>query len=206
MKKVIFAAILLVIVTGSSAQQTSILNQKEKDAILYMREEEKLARDVYNFLYEKWETNPFGNIRQSEQVHMDRMKNLIMIYQLEDPVIKNNDTPGVFTNTILQKYYDELSITGSRSLTDALKVGAKIEELDIADLDKRIKQTSQQDILSTYSYLKMASENHLRAFVRRLKVQGEVYKPTILSKAQFDKIIETETRSRQSGNGMGRLN
>lgn len=202
MKKIFLAVFLLIGTTSSFAQQNSILNQQEKDAILYMREEEKLARDVYNLLYDKWGINPFNNIRQSEQVHMDRMKTLITTYQLEDPVMKNLDMQGVFTNVQLQQYFNELSTTGGRSLIDALKVGAKIEELDIADLEERIKQTQKQDIISSYNFLKMASENHLRAFVRRLKMQGVVYEPVILSKTEFEKIISSEgTPGRNGGRG-----
>lgn len=202
MKKIFLAVLLLSGTISSFPQQNSLLNQQEKDAILYMREEEKLARDVYNLLYDKWGVNPFGNIRESEQTHMDRMKTLITTYQLEDPVTKNNDKQGVFTNVLLQQYYNELSSSGSKSLIDALKAGAKIEELDIADLEERIKQTGRQDIVSSYNFLKMASENHLRAFVRRLKMQGVVYEPVILSKTEFEKIISSEgTPGRNGGRG-----
>lgn len=202
MKKIFLTVFLLSGTISGFTQQNSILNQQEKDAILYMREEEKLARDVYNLLYDKWGINPFGNIRQSEQVHMDRMKTLITTYQLEDPVMKNLDKQGIFTNVLLQQYYNELSTTGVRSLIDALKAGAKIEELDIADLEDRIKQTQRQDIISSYNFLKMASENHLRAFVRRLKMQGIIYEPVILSETEFEKIIASEeARGRNGGRG-----
>ena len=177
---------------SSFEQKNSTLNKEEMDAILYMREEEKLARDVYDLLFEKWGVNPFGNIRRSEQVHMDRMKTLINTYELEDPVDRNNDQRGLFVNAVLQEYYNELSAAGSTSLTEALKAGAKIEELDIKDLEERIKQTQRQDIISVYTYLKMASENHLRAFVRRLKMQDIIYEPVLLDKKEFDKIIESE--------------
>ncbi|MBL7739658.1 MAG: DUF2202 domain-containing protein [Chitinophagaceae bacterium] len=198
MKQYFFAPVFMLAAISAITQESSILSQQEKGAILYMREEEKLARDVYNFLFDKWEVNPFGNIRHSEQVHMDRMKTLIEAYKLEDPVTKNNDKQGIFTDTILQKYYTELSGAGSVSLTGALKAGAKIEELDIKDLDERIKQTKQQGIIEVYSYLRMASENHLRAFVRRLKMQDINYEPVILSKEEFDKIIQSE-HNRGSG-------
>lgn len=202
MKKIFLTVFLLSGTISGFTQQNIILNQQEKDAILYMREEEKLARDVYDLLYDKWGINPFDNIRQSEQVHMDRMKTLITTYQLEDPVMKNLDKQGIFTNVLLQQYYNELSTTGVRSLVDALKVGAKIEELDIADLEERIKQTQRQDIISSYNFLKMASENHLRAFVRRLKMQGIIYEPVILSKTEFEKIIVSEeARGRNGGRG-----
>lgn len=189
MKKLVVSLSAIVLSITGFTQQTPSLNQQEKDAILYMREEEKLARDVYDSMYTKWDVNPFGNIRQSEQTHMDRMKSLITSYRLADPVTNNNDKHGVFTNTLLQIYYNELVTAGSISLTEALKAGAKIEELDIADLEERIKQTKQPDIISTYTFLKMASENHLRAFVRRLKMQGVNYEPVILNKIEFDKIM-----------------
>lgn len=71
MKKFIFSLTAIVLSIVGFAQQAITLDQQEKDAILYMREEEKLARDVYEFLYAKWNVNTFGNIRRSEQTHMD---------------------------------------------------------------------------------------------------------------------------------------
>lgn len=191
MKKFIMV-LSTIVLSIAGFTQTISLTQQEKDAILYMMEEEKLARDVYEFLYVKWDSNPFGNIRKSEQTHMDRMKILITNYKLSDPVAHNNDKPGLFTNALLQKYYNELVTAGKQSISEALKVGGKIEELDIADLEERIKQTDKPDIINTYNYLKMASENHLRAFVRRLKMQDINYEPVILNKTEFDKIIAAE--------------
>lgn len=189
MKKPLFLLLVFWLSLTGFSQQGVTIHEKEKDAIMYMREEEKLARDVYNFLYAKWNVNPFGNISRSEQRHMDRMQMLITSYKLNDPVEKTGDKQGLFVNSLLQNYYNEHTAEGSNSLVEALKVGAKIEELDITDLEERIKLTNQQDIISTFSYLIMASENHLRAFVRRMKMQGVNYEPAILSKAAFDKII-----------------
>ena len=172
MKRLFLSLSAVVLAITSFAQQPVSLSQQEKNALLYMREEEKLARDVYEFVYTRWAVNPLGNIRLSEQSHMDRIKALVTTYKLTDPVANNKDQPGVFTNALLQNYYNQLTATGSQSLTAALKAGAKIEELDISDLEERIKQTQRPDIIATYNYLKMASENHLRAFVRRLKMQG----------------------------------
>ena len=203
MKKIFFMMTALIAFIVASAQ-TTILTQKEKDAILYMREEEKLARDVYNFLYDKWDMNPFGNIRQSEQIHMDRMEALILDYGLEDPVVKNGDKPGVITNSFLQQQYNQLVKSGSQSVVEALKAGAKIEELDVADLDERIAQTKKATILTQFNYLKQASENHLRAFTRRLKAEGVNYVPVILSKEKFKEIISSEnTRGHEKGKGKG---
>ena len=184
---------LLIIFQGIPAiSQNTSLSQQEKEAILFMREEEKLARDVYDSLFRKWGGNPFDNIRKSEQVHMDRMKELVIRYKLEDPVEANQDMPGKFLNNLLQQYYNELVASGSQSLTEALRAGAKVEELDIRDLEERMEQTDKQDIISTFTYLKRASENHLRAFARRLKRMGVDYEPLILGKDQYDKILATD--------------
>lgn len=199
MKKIILTATVTITSLIGFTQQPLPLNQEEKNAILYMREEEKLARDVYEFLYTTWGGNPFGNIRLSEQTHMDRMKMLINTYELTDPVTLNRDEQGVFTNTILQKYYNEFIILGRHSLTDALKTGAKIEELDIKDLKERMKQTQRPDIISIYTELNKASENHLRAFVRRLTMLGEIYEPVILNNREFENIIANSTGNRGSG-------
>lgn len=199
MKQILITMTSLILFTAASAQTTP-LSQKEKDAIVYMREEEKLARDVYNLLYEKWDMNPFGNIRQSEQIHMDRMEALIIDFHLTDPVVKNGDKAGVFTNKFLQEQYIQLVKSGSESVTQALRAGAKIEELDIADLEERIAQTNNATILAQFNYLKQASENHLRAFTRRLKAEGVNYEPVILSKEKFKEIISSEN-SRVPGKG-----
>jgi hypothetical protein len=189
MKKTICMLLFLFIVVAGFAQQSDLLSKREKDAITYMREEEKMARDVYDSMFNKWKVNPFGNIRKSEQVHMNRMEQLINTYQLQDPVKANGDRPGIFTDALMKQYYQELIVLGSKTFTDALRAGGKIEELDIHDLDQRINETRQQDIIVAYEFLRNASYNHLRAFVRRLKMDGIIYEPEILSKQSFDTII-----------------
>ncbi|MEO7488531.1 MAG: DUF2202 domain-containing protein [Ferruginibacter sp.] len=188
-EKNIFLAIVVLQSGFVLSQQYVSLTHAEKDAIVYMREEEKLARDVYDSMYAKWGGNPFGNIRQSEQVHMNRMKMLITKYQLQDPVEQTGDLQGKFVSSLMRQYYNELAAAGSQSITAALKAGAKIEELDIADLEERIKQTMKQDIIQSFEFLKMASHNHLRAFVRRLKMEGVDYVPVILNEVKFNTII-----------------
>lgn len=206
MKKGFPFLVLTLLFLQAAAQQTNEVNKNESNGLTYMREEEKLARDVYDSMYAKWEVNPFGNIRQSERVHMDRMKNLLNSYGIDDPVMANGDQPGVFKSITLQKVYHDLVKSGTTSLTEALKAGAKIEELDIADLDERMAQTKKEDILTAYKFLRMGSENHLRAFVRRLKSQGVDYKPEFLKKEIFDAIINGENQEAGCGNGPGKGN
>jgi hypothetical protein len=154
-----------------------------------MREEEKMARDVYLTLNEKWNQQVFTNIIGSESYHMSQIKLLIDKYKLPDPVAKNNDKYGMSINNNLQKMYDELTTSGKTSLEAAFRAGAKVEEADIKDLRDAIDITVNADIKSTYQYLVQASENHLRAFVRNLKRLGNTYEPIILSKDEFNKII-----------------
>jgi hypothetical protein len=197
-----FLTAMLLLLTASNFAQDGPLSSTERTSILYMREEEKLARDVYDSLFKIWNMNPFSNIRRSEQVHMDRMKTLLVGYRLEDPVIKTSDRSGFFINQELRQFYNESVTSGSQSFINALKVGAKIEEQDIADLEKGISNTKRQDIISTYQYLKMASENHLRAFYRRMRMSGVQYEPVILQKQVFEKIVlETNPPARVNRRG-----
>jgi len=129
--------------------------------LLIMREEEKLARDVYQVLSSKWNVRIFSNIAVSEQRHFDAIGTLISRYKLTDPA---QETAGVFTNRELQALYNELIAKGSASLPDALQVGVTIEETDIDDLKAAIAVTHNKDVLTVYGNLLSGSLNHLSAF------------------------------------------
>ncbi len=164
------------------------LDEQEVADLLWMREEEKLARDAYLALADKWGLQIFSNISRSEQQHMDTMLGLINAYGLEDPV---GDNPrGVFTNPDLQALYDTLVAQGLQSQADALRVGATIEEVDIVDLQKAIADTTHDDVTQAYESLQCGSGNHLRAFVRNLEqMTGETYTPQYLDQATYDSIM-----------------
>lgn len=164
------------------------LSQEESEGLLFMREEEKLARDVYLTMYEKYSLRIFNNISQSELTHMNALKLLIDKYELEDPVGENG--VGTFNNSDLQELYNELITAGNISEIEALKVGSAIEEIDIIDLQKEIDDSADNtDLEFVYNNLKMGSENHLRAFVRNLSVRGITYTPQYLDEATFNSII-----------------
>ena len=144
----------------------SSLDATETEGLIYMREEEKLAHDVYVTLYEQWGLSIFNNISNSEDRHENKIETLLNNYQIEDPV---GDNPiGVFVNPDLQQLYNNLIAQGSQSLTEALKVGVLIEETDIADLQERIAQTDNADIQQVYEQLLSGSNNHLSAFTSNL--------------------------------------
>lgn len=169
------------------------LNTDEIKSLTYMREEEKMARDVYAVLYDKWNIQIFANIGESEQKHMDAVLQLLTRYNLPDPVGSNG--VGVFTNTTLQRLYNDLIAQGLTSLTQALKVGATIEDLDIFDLETALTKIDNQDIRTIYSNLTRASRNHLRAFYSNLESSGEIYAAQFISQDQFDAIINSPKES-----------
>ncbi len=184
-------------VTGSELDQETILNlpsdsvsQDEANGLAYMREEEKLARDVYITLYQVWGQRVFNNISNSEQMHTNAIKTLIEKYNLTDPVV--NDSVGVFQNEVLQGLFYQLTDTGRVSLINALKVGALIEEIDILDLQKELDEyVDNEDIQYVYENLMRGSRNHLRAFVRNLQAQGVIYSPVKLDIDTYNAIIES---------------
>jgi hypothetical protein len=177
------------------------LSDAEAEGILYMREEEKVARDVYTTLYEAWGLTVFQNIARSEQVHMDAIKTLIDRYELADPVAGAG--VGEFANADLQDLYDELVARGSASLTEALAVGALIEELDITDLQQRISDVTHEDVVWVYENLLNGSRNHLRAFVNVLGRYGETYEPVYMDQATFDEIVAAGPAGARSGSPRG---
>lgn len=171
------------------------LSTEERDGLVFMREEEKLARDVYLALYEEWGAQVFDNISQSEQTHTDAVLALLDKYQVTDPVGDNAE--GVFVNSDLQALYDELTAEGSLSLVNALVVGALIEEIDIIDIQKLVDELDgNPDIAIVYENLMKGSRNHLRAFVKNLANQGVDYQPSHLSQDVYDAIINADLENR----------
>jgi len=176
----------------------SDLTLEETASLLFMREEEKLARDVYNALYEIWGQPTFTNIAASEQAHMDEIKLLLDRYNLADPALE----PGSFSDPELQALYDQLVAQGSVSLAEALKVGAAIEEIDILDLQERLAKTDNADIQQVFNNLMIGSYNHLNAFAGVLSMQtGEIYQPQYLSADAYAAIVTGQTGNGNQGQG-----
>jgi hypothetical protein len=165
------------------------LTPVEARYILFMREEEKLARDVYQEMHRLWGASMFVSISRAEQRHMDAVGQLIERYGLSDPAIKN--IPGSFIDSHLTELYRQLIQKGQQSILDALRVGALIEELDILDLENAIKNTDKPDIIQVYSLIQRGSFNHLRAFAHALELHSAPYSPAKLSTKSFDTILHS---------------
>ena len=148
----------------------TVLSETERSNLQFMREEEKLARDVYTHLYDIWGSPVFGSIAGAEQQHMDAVLNQLNAYGIVDPAAGN--AAGVFGNLMLQQLYDELVVQGEASEISAMRVGITIEETDIADLDAAIATTSQSSLLRLYGNLRKGSLNHLSAFSNNYEALG----------------------------------
>ncbi len=172
------------------------LSDTEAEGILFMREEEKLARDVYLGLGDLWDLRIFDNIAASEQRHMDAILGLIETYGLEDP--QTAEMIGVFANDDLQTLYDGLMTMGAESVEAALEVGATVEEVDIADLEEYLAGTMAGDITTVYGNLLRGSRNHLRAFVSQLEAAGVDREAAVLDPALYESIVSSGT---ERGNG-----
>ena len=182
-------------ITGFSQNSTQ-LTAYEKEGILLMREEEKLAHDVYSFFVEKYNIPIFRNIKQSEVMHQKYMIWLMEKYDIKDPSFEEQ---GKFNNKELQKLYDRLTVQGN-TLIEALKIGAYIEELDIFDLKKLMKKTDNEDILRVYSRLLWGSENHFRAFTRNLSNRGVEYEPEFLTKEEMETMLNKYNQRNRNWN------
>lgn len=163
------------------------LSEIELISLLQMRQEEMLARDVYDFLYEKWGQKTFDNISDSEQTHMDTVWYLLEKYGIEDPI--NSNIPWVYESEGLQWIYNDLIQNWSQSLLDALIVGATVEDLDIKDLQDFMLEVDNEDILLAYQNLTKGSRNHLRSFVRQIERNGGEYSPQFISVDDYNAII-----------------
>ncbi|MGD8454732.1 MAG: DUF2202 domain-containing protein [Phycisphaerae bacterium] len=179
MRKLVFLALPIVMLACAvGCDMSAVLNsldsllaaqpltQAEEEGLLFMREEEKLARDVYLYLDGLHDQPIFGTIADSEQSHMDAVLTLLDRYGLEDPAADNG--LGEFADPTLQALYDQLIVQGSASLEDALGVGVLIEETDIVDLEAHLLNVEHADVRAVYESLLQGSQNHLAAFQAQL--------------------------------------
>ena len=180
---------------NGSGEGIKPLSEEETSYLNFVREEEKLARDVYLLMYETYGAKIFSQIAVSEQQHMDTMLKMLDKYGLDDPAAdesgETNDY-GVFTNQDIQSLYDKLVAQGDGSYVEALKVGVFIEEFDIDDITMAINDTDPDhvDLVTAYENLMEGSKNHLAAFCSTLEKQGEPCESQVIDQALFEAIMD----------------
>ncbi|MGQ8335287.1 DUF2202 domain-containing protein [Sunxiuqinia sp. A32] len=165
--------------------------------LIWMREEEKLAADLYTSFYDEFGLRIFGNISNSEHTHMTAVLVLLDAFEIDDPA---SDELGVFSNADLQEAYTNLKESGDVSLVEALKVGAYVEEMDILDLEEQLEEVENENIRLVYENLLRGSRNHLRAFTRVLAQNDVIYSPQLLTEEYYSDVISGEMERGNSGN------
>jgi hypothetical protein len=199
---------------GGGGGGSTGLDSNEASHLTFMREEEKLARDVYlTFANMYPEQGVFANIATtSEQTHTDTMRDKLALYGLPDPNPETNNLPGslgVFSGEEWGWYFSDkflaLTTAGSVSELDALYAGAFIEELDMHDIADcpqvmvdagysdpcGLNYTDESGLQNAYSSLIDGSESHLRAYVGQIEAIIGVgnYQAQYLSQDEVDAIL-----------------
>jgi hypothetical protein len=131
-----------------------------------MRQEEKVAHDVYVALASHTGLQVFTRIASSEARHAQAVERALAAYGIADPT--DGYAVGVFPTTQFQQLYDSLVARGSASIGAALQVGVEIERLDIADLQQAIRETDEPMLGLVYGNLLSGSTRHLQAFSSHL--------------------------------------
>ncbi len=161
------------------------LIESDKTALLFMLEEEKLARDTYMYLDDLWSINQFSNIKNSEQTHMNAIEDLLIQNDIEYIILPL----GEFENQALQDFYNQFVIDGSVNQANALQIGATIEDLDIVDLQDYTNATTNTSLITVFNSLQCGSRNHLRSFVLGIENGGNTYTPQFLTQEDYNSII-----------------
>ena len=156
-----------------------------------MGNEERLAYDVYNKLYESFPTvNQLTNIAtKSEIAHIQAVQLLVKKYISDYTEFTNIDLEelgykdaavadmqaGTYDISELQNLYNALIEIGEESEQKALEVGCLVEVTDIDDLDRDIalaEDANATDVVVTFNFLRTASYAHYWAFDSGLKAMG----------------------------------
>jgi len=172
MRKLLLIIPLLVMGAGTPLMAAEPLTDEAKAALEFMREEEKLAHDVYVVFSDMYagvasRSKIFAQIAESEQRHTDAVKGLLEEYGIPDPAAAT--APGEFVNVELQDLYATLVEVGTAGFTEALGVGVIIEQKDMTDIVEAIEvSAAYADIVKVYSNLLTGSEHHLSAFLKVL--------------------------------------
>jgi len=191
----------------SAFVETSAFTEAELASLLKMKEEEKLARDVYTVLYQKWGSQVFSNISAAESNHLNAIILLLTNYGATDTSIGE---AGIFTDGEVQALYNKLVANANISIAEAFKTGALIEEMDIKDLTASLVSTTNENIIIVFDNLLKGSRNHMRAFNRQLTTLGVVYTPVYISQTEYTLIVNSsmekgkQYRMNGLGNGQGK--
>lgn len=172
----------------NSRYASEALSAEEVAAILFAREEAKMARDISTLLSERWGTQIFRNLYANSQNNFEMLGCLIDKYRLHDPAFA---TPGVFNNEILQSMYNNLSAQGLNSHSDALRVSALVQEFGLYDLTNRGKQADNADIRVVFGSVMLDTRNNLREISQVMNGAGITYVSSYINQGLYHTIISS---------------
>jgi len=175
--------------------KTDSLSSESLAELIFLLEEEKMAHDLYTSFFGFWNLQIFDRISRSEETHFNAVKTLLDFYEFPYEI---SEETGVFINEEIQNLYDAFLAEGAISMENSLVAGAKVEEIDIADLMSLIETTTDEHALLLYNNLLIGSRNHLRAFYRNMLVYGIEYTPYILDQNLFDEIVNSTNERGQN--------
>ncbi len=192
MKNLIYFFVLILLSGCDDSNDTDLsepLSKTEIENLQYLKEEEKLARDVYLYAHDLYGQIIFENIANSEQAHMNSVTVMLDKYGIQD---LSYEARGVFYNQGLQNLYKELTSLVDKSVQEALFVGATIEDLDIFDLNNFMDTTDYEDLQNLYEVLSCGSKNHMRAFSQDIVNSGGVYVAQYISEEDYALILASD--------------
>jgi hypothetical protein len=164
---------------------TADLTADEIEFIFAVREDEKIARDLYISFFGKFGLKPFENIGKAEDNHIKATEKLFDYYEIDYPALSGN---GKFENAIRQKLFDSLLLKVNTEL-DAFKVMAVLEESNIVEYGAVIKTVVNPNIKMVIENLAKASANHFKAAIRQITALGGTYTPEFLTQEQYRAVI-----------------
>lgn len=152
-------------VVSSWPNQQNILTQEQISSLLYLIQEEKLARDVYTIMHQTRGIKKFYNILNAEENHQTLVATILEQYNIPNPNIDKDI--GEFVDTELQNLYTTLLAQGKQSADQALNIGVAIETKDIEDIQQMLQIfDGKSDIKDVLQKLLLWSQRHLQAFTK----------------------------------------
>ena len=197
MKRIISALVSfgLLIVAGQTNSSISVsqaeleaLTSQEEATLVYMWKMEKYLRDIYITGTECSENPEIADLALAEQKHMDMLKELLGLFDLEVPF--PNEEVGVFDQAFLDSVnivwfgFDYVCISPDRSILANAFVH---EELTIWNLLQAVDQTDKRSLLDAFAFLLAESSAHMRLLNSLTPSVFDT--PLFLSQELFDEIL-----------------
>lgn len=167
---------------------TDPLTTDEIEFIYAVREDEKLAHNLYIYFVTQYPTaRQLANIGNAEINHITTIERVFTYYEIDFPTLGQ---PGVFTDENRQAIYTRLTAQGS-TLHEAYQVMAALEEENIVIYSKVASELTNPNLQLIINNLAQSSENHFKVLVNQITAWGSIYTPTLLEASQYEEILDS---------------